>query len=498
MKYKGKLLKFIFPTLGDVIFGAIFVGAFLLGPQMMNRDGDLGRHLTIGHHILESGAIPTEDIFSHTMMGETLTPHEWFAQTLFAAVDVIAGLDGVVWLTSLLIAYTFYRIYKRTKEKTGWIVVPAVFTLWGAAAASLHWLTRPHVFTFLFVTLWVEAIDVIRERHKKWWLLPLLMLAWVNTHGAFVAGFVIWGLVLLGLIFEHELTAWGNYQPWIFSGILSFLVTGLNPVGYSIWETSIGFLANDYLVGHTQEYLPPDFHHLSTWPFLLMILASIVLLGVSRRKTSLSDLFLLSGWMGMSLISARNIPLFAVVAVPIITQAFVHAVKNEWNWQILNKWIDLEANFMEIDLRVSSGSGWLLFLTALGLLVAVGADANYIHTNNLFSSQVFPQKSMRWVEENTPSGHMFNHFPWGGYILHQTWPEYLVFIDGQTDFYGEELTREYECVITLCSEWEIILEKYDVEWAIIPADSRLSYGLQEHERWKLIYEGDPGWVFVSK
>ena len=498
MKQKKKLIKYIFPTLGDVIFAAIFAGAFLLGPQMMNQDGDLGRHLTIGHHILKSRTIPTGDIFSHTMTGEALTPHEWFAQVLFAAADCIAGFDGVVWLTSFVIAFTFYRIYKRIKEKTGWIIIPAVFTLWGAAAASLHWLTRPHIFTFMFVTLWMEVIDSMRAGNSRWWLLPLLMLVWVNTHGAFVAGFVIWGMVVLGMIVDNELNTWGQTQPWVFSGVLSFLVTGLNPVGYSIWETSIGFLANDYLVGHTQEYLPPDFHHFSTWPFLILILASIMLLGSSRRKTSLSSLLLLTGWMGMSLISARNIPLFVVVAVPIVAQTFVQAVKIDWDSKILRWWVDIEDRFNNIELSVSSGAGIILLITALGLLVAVVANLSFIQTNNTFSEQVFPRKSMMWVKENPPSGRMFNHFPWGGYILHQAWPDYLVFIDGQTDFYGEELTREYECVITLCPEWEEVLEKYQVEWAIIPADSRLSNRLQKHETWKLTFKGDPGWVFVTE
>lgn len=465
---------------------------------MMNLDGDLGRHLTIGNHILETGSIPREDIFSHTKKGEALTPHEWFSQVLFAAADVIADFDGVVWLSSVVIALTFWRVYKHTQNKTDWVAMPAVFTLWGAAAASLHWLTRPHIFTFLFVALWMEIVDGMRTRNSRWWMLPLLMLIWVNTHGAFIAGFVTWGMYLLGMIVDNELSTWCRLRPWLLGGALSFLVTGLNPVGFSIWNTSIGFLANDYLVGHTEEYLPPDFHHLSTWPFLGMILTSIILLGISRRKMPSSNLFVITGWMGMSLISARNIPLYAVVAAPILAKQVVNAVKHEWDRQILEDWKRLEDRLREIELKITTGAWKILLMSFLGLLLAVGANASFIQTENSFSSQVFPRDSVLWVKENSPPGNMFNHFPWGGYLLHQAWPEYLVFIDGQTDFYGEALTREYECVITLCSEWEDILDQYHVKWVIIPADSQLSTGLQNHDSWQLAFKGDPGWVFIKK
>jgi hypothetical protein len=62
-----------------------------------------------------------------------------------------------------------------------------------------------------------------------------------------------------------------------------------------------------------------------------------------------------------------------------------------------------------------------------------------------------------------------------------------VFIDGQTDFYGEALTREYEQVITLDDAWQRILGKYDVGWVIMPASSRLVRALQATPGWTEVY-----------
>jgi len=84
-------VRYILPRQEDMFFVTIFTAVVLLGSRLMNMDGDLGRHLTIGRYILDQHAIPTHDIFSHTMYGEYLTPHEWLAQVLFAYSYRLAG-----------------------------------------------------------------------------------------------------------------------------------------------------------------------------------------------------------------------------------------------------------------------------------------------------------------------------------------------------------------------------------------------------------------------
>jgi hypothetical protein len=75
-------------------------------------------------------------------------------------------------------------------------------------------------------------------------------------------------------------------------------------------------------------------------------------------------------------------------------------------------------------------------------------------------------------------------------MLYRLWPNKLVFIDGQTDFYGEELTRQYEKVITLGKGWEEVLQVYAVDWVIMPADSRLVSQLKMIKDWEILYQDD--------
>ena len=54
--------RYLLPKLQDIFFLAIFLGVIGLGSRLLNVDGDLGRHLTIGRYILDSNSIPTRDI----------------------------------------------------------------------------------------------------------------------------------------------------------------------------------------------------------------------------------------------------------------------------------------------------------------------------------------------------------------------------------------------------------------------------------------------------
>ncbi|MDD2921450.1 MAG: hypothetical protein PHQ36_04120 [Anaerolineales bacterium] len=105
------LIKYLLPRLRDVLFFGVLFVVVLNGPKFFNQDGDLGRHIAIGNYILDTAVIPTRDIFSHTMQGEYLTPHEWLAQVLFAIAHRLMGLSGDVFLFALLVSATFVIVY---------------------------------------------------------------------------------------------------------------------------------------------------------------------------------------------------------------------------------------------------------------------------------------------------------------------------------------------------------------------------------------------------
>ncbi len=85
---------------------------------------------------------------------------------------------------------------------------------------------------------------------------------------------------------------------------------------------------------------------------------------------------------------------------------------------------------------------------------------------------------------------MFNYFIWGGYLLYEEWPDELVFIDGQTDFYGETLTRQYLEVLSAEDGWADILASYDVTWAILPPNEIVTHLMVVDLGWEEVYRDD--------
>jgi hypothetical protein len=478
------------PRLRDVLFISLLTVVILFGPRTFNLDGDLGRHITIGNYIIESLTIPRTDIFSHTMTGQTLTPHEWLAQVLLALAHRNLGLPGVVLLTALIIASTFTIVFYESQARSKSPVISLGITILAAAASSLHWLARPHVFTFIFLAIWSLLLERVRRgKHVPLWAFGLLMLVWANTHGAFIAGFVTWGAYLGGELFEAWKTRqWSSnrLKSWGMIGLISLAATLLNPAGIHLWGTSIGFVSNHYLVSHTQEYLPPDFHNPGTWPFLLLIAFSIWMLGSKKQPLPVAHSLLLTGWMILGLYSARNIPLFAIIAAPIMSETAADNLAN-------SRWKTIEDNLLKTDQSLR-GATWII-IGILGAVLLMSTPA--MRAYNRFDASVFPVEALNWLEQHPQRGNVFNYFPWGGYLLYRQWPETLVFIDGQTDFYGESLTREYEQVISAAQSWKAIMNKYQIEWAIIPSTSNLTNALSENN-WEILYQDETATILRVK
>ncbi len=348
-----KIAAVVIPRLGEVFFTAVFAAALALGPQMINVDGDLGRHITLGDAILKTGHIPTSDVFSFSKLGDPLTPHEWLSDVLFSLVHRAAGLDGVVWLTAMVLALAFWLVYKHSLNLSNMSLLALAGGIVGAGAASLHWLTRPHIFTILFTALWTAELEKVRlGLNKKWVIFPVMMLIWSNLHGAFIAGLVIWALVFLGELLERGKN-WNQLRVLVWIGPSSILASLINPDGIGIWKTGLGFLGNQYLVSHTAEYLPPDFQSPSFWPFLALIGISILLLGMSQRRMKLAHLFLVGSWTAMSLYSARNIPLYVVIVIPILCSLGAKLLKEGRGTGIVDRFLDFQnkISLTERDLK---------------------------------------------------------------------------------------------------------------------------------------------------
>ena len=97
---------FLIPSIPDLVFiGLACLQVAAASMILLNRDGDLARHIAVGKVMLANRALVQEDFFSHTAYGQPFLAYEWLSQLIFAAVHELAGLDGVAVLTAVVSAF---------------------------------------------------------------------------------------------------------------------------------------------------------------------------------------------------------------------------------------------------------------------------------------------------------------------------------------------------------------------------------------------------------
>lgn len=481
------------PHLNDIIFVVVFVLAISFGSQMLSIDSDLGRHLTLGNYILDHGVIPRRDLFSHTLPNAPRPPYEWLSQILFALANRLLGLDGVILLTALIIATTFTLTFLDANRRSQSPFIAFVIPLLAAGASSLHWLPRPHVITFLLLTIWIEKLEQVRRNDPvRLYIFPLIMLLWANLHGGFIFGMLCWLAYMAGWLWKKWRGDASNRigMALLTIGLTSLPATVITPDLWRNWEAVLGN-RSAFILSRTVETMPPNLMDPGVLPFTFLLGLTMILFLVNRKNISASHIFLLAGLGSLSLLMMRNIPLFVLACAPILSELVSAALTPQKTWE------NVEWRFGAFVKQPR----WML-IPLIVLLCAVGYFTNRSFSEGRaafqFNPQVFPVQAMNWLEDHPQMGNMFNEFNWGGYILYRSWPQQRVFLDSQSDFYGEPLMREYEQVITLGTGWEEILKKYAVKWIIMPRESSLVKALSAQDQWEIAYQDATAVILVHK
>jgi hypothetical protein len=484
------LIKPFLPRLGALLFIILFLSALTLGPRMINIDGDLPRHLLMGKYVLETGAPPVEEIFSYTYENRPYTPHEWLAGVIYYVAYVLLGLSGVVLLGGILLAVTFTMLYQEAiSQNVGRIPAFLLMSL-GALVTSIHWAIRPHLFTMLFLAIWLILTERLsRGTPVKIWLIPALMVLWANIHGEFIAGFLVLAAHSAGwtwqFLFDRTNTSRKTGRNLLFAFLLSLPASLLSPVGFRTWDTVLGYVTNRYLLSRIVETRPPDFVQATYWPLLIMLALPVFLLITKKAKFTPAQVFLLAGFGLMSLTSARNAHLSGVVFPFVLSGLFSKMAVSQ-------RLEAAEARIAQIETQTGRGRLPIILTVLISLLIITGPAAGF----NRFEPSIFPVVAVRWLEDHPPTGRMFNAFDWGGYILLHLWPDQKTFIESQTDVRGEA-TQKYETVITLQEGWQEIFEAYDIRWAILPPEWPLARELAD-KGWESVYQDQTAIILLKK
>jgi len=177
-----------------VLFAGIFVLNFF-----EETDPDLWWHLATGRYIVETGGIPRADIFSYTAAGQPWVAHEWLSEIVMFLLYRTGGYLAAVLVFAALITLAYWMVFRTLRLLNLGVVGSTVITFWMAIMAVASWNVRPQIFSYLFFAVYLYLL--LRSRRtpsRAIWLMPVIMVVWVNLHAGYIMGLLLLGLFIVG------------------------------------------------------------------------------------------------------------------------------------------------------------------------------------------------------------------------------------------------------------------------------------------------------------
>jgi len=492
------IFSFLVPSIGDFLFLAIFLHISLYVGKNLLNDGDTGYHIRAGEYIINTLSFPRYDMFSYLSPPLPWTAHEWLSEIIMAIVHRNFGMTGIVIFFTFLISFAFFLLFKIIRSNNSNIVTTTFIVLFAAAASQMHWLARPHIFSLILMIVWYYILDLYHYQDRNYlYLLPWIMIVWVNLHGGFMGGFMLIGIYLFGTFIgylfpkgDEKEVHLKRFKTLALTTIACLAVSLVNPYGFHILLFPFKLTSAKYLMDYVSEFVSPNFHATYAKSFEFFLLFTIALLSRSKLRLNIIETVLLLLFIHMSLYSARYIPLFAIVAAPILTRQ-LQTLEEHSNGKFAAFMKKRASNIASID---ASATGYFWPLASVVLVIALASTGT---VEFKFDEKIKPVEAVEFLKNEKIPGHMFNNDEFGDYIIYSASPLYKVFIDGRLDMYGEKNVKEYRKVINFEQGWEKILDKYNISWIIYEADSALSRFLFMHKDWKLIYADKVANIFVK-
>jgi hypothetical protein len=347
------------------------------------------------------------------------------------------------------------------------------------------------------VFLWVLE-DYRWRRANRLWLLPMVMLVWVNSHGGALAGFLLWGAYAVDVLASQIVSsrrfnfgaALQSLKPYLFIGLAILITSCINPIGPSILAYTLKTVSIRSLQNYIQEWQSPNFHYINVQPFVWMLLLTFGVIGWSRKRLALVDFALLAGFAYMSLVAGRNIALFALVAPMVLTryaQPLLASLQRHFR-------ITPQASTPISGGRILTGLNWglcALVMAGAGLKISLVLPAD-VNWRTFRASQ--PVAAVQYVADHRLPGRLFSSYNWGGYMMWAL-PEYSVFVDGRTDLYNDDIIGQWITVVQAQNGWQVVLDRWQVCTVLLEPDRPVNAQLPLAD-WHEIYRDQTAVIYM--
>ncbi len=481
---------------------------------------DIWYHLKTGQYILENINVPVNDIFSYTASSHQWINANWLFQVIAFLAFSIGGIDCIIMLKILCYTLAFICLLKLSGGKN--YIYTSIFIFLAVILTQFRFFVRPEMMTFLFIGSYLLVLQrYIQKDSKLVYLLPVLQLIWVNSHGLFVLGLFIVLSYLIGELlswkvlskykwYEYESIKDKKYKKLIVIFIIMIIACFINPYGVKLLQfplilfKEIGGQGGGELVDSIAEYLPAFSNEVSTaikalhpYYIITIILTALTFI-VNIRRIKPAYIMLYISTLYISLIANRNIAVFAFVGTAVA---------------ILN--INEYCGNINICLRKKNIKNKILFIFASLLVIILSttwivnaiSNKHYLKVRSYCKfgfgiyEDIYPSRAVDFIINNEIKGNILNNLGIGGYLIWRMYPERKIFIDGRSQVYGQKLLEHFFKSTKSFETLKTLLEEYNINIIIfnhISVNSRhLSVDIYNSNEWELVFFDDTALIFLK-
>jgi len=484
-----------------VIFSMIATAFLTLWASLYTPiyDGDIWFHLLYGRQILENLTLtPDHTIYSWTPSSNENIYCAWIGQIIYYLLYKYFGNGGVIVLRYLAASTLFIAILFLSRRRNTFYNPITWFTaLLCTLIISQVSLDKPEILSFAFMALIVWNWYTIKQLKKnvlyQVYLFPLLILVWVNSHGAFIYGCLFLLCVGLGetinqFFYQHNALPRKIYYHLLLALFLAAGCTLITPYGYDYIHQLIMQYFDQQLqsdISHVQAYTST--FSLSNNPQLsvfadIAIVIILLVFSISLYKKQLDFVPIISNLLFAFLFTRYGrliLPWIAVFSLSIVYYCSAVSVIRT------RRRILFIATFAMATFLLS---GWFMHHEKQSLSKGQWFEFGV-------SEKSIIDEEMDFIAENYKKarlGNMYNH---GAYILWKMWPQTKVMMDAR-----------YFPYKSWCNEFfafndgvnvEAFIQKYPFEVISIEhINSKLILWFQRSKEWKLVFYGKSAAVFV--
>jgi hypothetical protein len=290
-------------------------------PAHLSQDGWLA--LDAGRIIAAHG-IPQRDYLTVMAHGVSWHDQQWLAQLLVYELYELGGLALFTVSYVIVTAASMGAAIMAARRLGGadrhvTLVLPFAAFFYLVTAVSIR--TQGFGYPLFVATLWLLAAEVRRPtRGRVYLVLPVLVL-WANLHGSVTLGVMcamVYGALLLVDGFRRS-----RWRGLAHGRGLAFLIGAplclfINPYGFSIVAYYSVTLLNPEFGKLVTEWQPITAYTIIAVPFLLLVVATIYMLGRSGRRTPAFDQIVLVLLALAAVFAVRNITWFGLAAMMLV------------------------------------------------------------------------------------------------------------------------------------------------------------------------------------